>query len=270
MNARLCANCGHPNVPDAHFCSYCGTQMTGDEPLSQQLTVEPTEAPPAGRVPWRALEGLGIWLIATVGAIVVGVPLRLVLSGDAWEVSLILANEALLAVAVVVWIRVRHKVGLQALVRGGRSSDLGVGVALGMAGYFVATIVGGILARVIETVTNRPVEAPEQISVDQPSAILLVMIGISVIVLAPIAEELLFRGVIFRGLRNWAKPGVAIVVSAVFFGIAHLIPLVIPPIFVLGLLLAWIVETRGSLVPSIAAHVTFNVIGFTFLLFEKT
>jgi uncharacterized protein len=255
---RFCAECGHPHAPTDRFCAFCGTPQPDPEPFVDAL-------PPG--VPWRAWDGLWIWLIATLATIVIAVPLEMWLSKDAANAGLIFANELLLVVAVIVWIRRRYRVGLSALGLRGSIADVGVGVGFGFLGYLAAAIIGGVLIEIVQSVVNHAVEQPEQIPIDGPiSTPLLALIGVSVVIIAPIAEEMLFRGIIFKGLRNWAKPGAAFLLSALFFAVAHLYPLIIPPIFVLGILLAMLVERRGSLVASIAAHITFNSIGFAFLV----
>ncbi len=267
MSSRVCSSCGQPQGTADHFCSFCGAAQPEHETLEIALDAPAAVAP---AVPWRALEGLGMWLVATLATFGVAAPLA-GQSTNQTSAAIIIANEFLLAVVVVLWIRIRHKVSAAALGLKGRVSDIPLGIGLGLLGYFVAAIVGGMIIEAIRSITGGEVEQPEQIQIDgTPSTGLLIAIGIGVVLLAPIAEEMLFRGVVFRGLRNWARPGPAIVLSAFFFGIAHLYPLIIPPIFVLGLILAWVVERRGSILPSIAAHVTFNVIGFSFLIADKT
>ncbi|GIW05857.1 MAG: hypothetical protein KatS3mg060_0662 [Dehalococcoidia bacterium] len=79
-------------------------------------------------------------------------------------------------------------------------------------------------------------------------------------VLAPIAEETFFRGLVLTGLI--ARLGVtgAVAVSSALFAAAHLVPQVIPPIFILGVLLAILRLWSGSLWPPIALHAAFNAI----------
>jgi membrane protease YdiL (CAAX protease family) len=167
-------------------------------------------------------------------------------------------------VTVIFWVKVVHKRTLRALwFRDFSLKNIFTGVGIGVAGEFVAVVIAGILTTIIQNVTNKPVEQPKQISLQShPSVVVLAIVGFSVIVLAPLAEEAFFRGFVFRGLMRWLRPGWAVVLSAAVFGIAHLIPLIMLPIFGLGILLATIVRARKSLAPSIFAHATFNAIGF--------
>jgi membrane protease YdiL (CAAX protease family) len=76
---------------------------------------------------------------------------------------------------------------------------------------------------------------------------------------APLLEELLFRGLLFRALRRPLGALGALVVSGLFFGALHPLGNVAPVGF-LGVVLAGIFGTsrQRSLVASIAGHATFN------------
>jgi membrane protease YdiL (CAAX protease family) len=79
------------------------------------------------------------------------------------------------------------------------------------------------------------------------------------VVLAPILEEALFRGVILHGLARLRGPLSATLWTAAFFAFFHFYnPWQIVPTFFLGLLLAWVVLTTRSLWASIVLHSAFN------------
>ncbi len=78
--------------------------------------------------------------------------------------------------------------------------------------------------------------------------------------IAPLAEELFFRGFIFPGLSKRLGYGWGIVISAMLFAIAHLNPASLAPIFILGILLAWLYKKTGSIWPCVLAHCTYNSI----------
>ncbi len=92
---------------------------------------------------------------------------------------------------------------------------------------------------------------------------------ISIVLLAPMVEELLFRGAIQGHLtRTWKNPAYAIVVSALVFGLVHGNPKQIPFAFVTGLALGWVYYRTGSLLPSMFMHFLNN--GSSVLLFYLT
>lgn len=79
------------------------------------------------------------------------------------------------------------------------------------------------------------------------------------IIIAPMLEEALFRGVILNGLARRYGPQSASFWTAVFFAFFHLYnPWQVLPTFFLGLVLAWLVLTTRSLLSSIVVHTMFN------------
>ncbi len=85
-------------------------------------------------------------------------------------------------------------------------------------------------------------------------------------VLAPLAEELYFRGLVQSVLRKWVgRPWLAILLASVFFAVVH--PLnTIPSIFVLSLALGFLYERTGRLTPCILLHCIFNSVSLAMQL----
>ncbi len=86
------------------------------------------------------------------------------------------------------------------------------------------------------------------------------LVALGVVVLAPLAEEALFRGVLFGTLaRQWGYvPGS--LVAATVFGLAHLDWSLLIPLTVAGLVLNALYHRTGSLIPSTIAHATLNLV----------
>ena len=82
------------------------------------------------------------------------------------------------------------------------------------------------------------------------------------VVLAPLCEEVLFRGLLYPAFRNKIGRGLAMTVTALLFMLVHT-PQTYPAIFILGLALAYVYERTGTLAAPIAFHAIFN--GWTFL-----
>ena len=81
------------------------------------------------------------------------------------------------------------------------------------------------------------------------------------VVLAPLAEEMLFRGVMLRGLtRRYGAP-LAIALTAILFALLHPPLYRMPMILPVGVLLGWWCVTTGSLLPAILGHVLTNSAG---------
>ena len=84
---------------------------------------------------------------------------------------------------------------------------------------------------------------------------------ISIAIMAPLVEELLFRGAI-QGymLRKGMKPLNAILIASAIFGIVHMNPIQIPFAFAIGLIFGWLYYRTGSVVPGIIGHFINNSI----------
>jgi membrane protease YdiL (CAAX protease family) len=79
-------------------------------------------------------------------------------------------------------------------------------------------------------------------------------------VVAPFVEEVFFRGFVFSGLRGkWGWPKAALI-SAGLFAVAHVIPTSILPIFILGLIFAFLYQASGSIWPAILMHMLTNTV----------
>ncbi|HEX5960290.1 MAG TPA: CPBP family intramembrane glutamic endopeptidase [Rhodanobacteraceae bacterium] len=130
---------------------------------------------------------------------------------------------------------------------------LGVGVLL----------LGGLLTHLLAG--SHPIHQDVKVMAAHAPLGLRVLLALLVVCVAPIVEELVFRGVLLSGLASRMQVGWAIVASAVIFGCAHLPDFQfawypVPALVLLGLVLAWLrVQTR-SLWPSITLHATNNFV----------
>ncbi len=73
-------------------------------------------------------------------------------------------------------------------------------------------------------------------------------------IIAPIVEEILFRGLLYQWLRARTNVLIAVIASAVIFAVVHIIPLLFPALFVVGLILALVYEWTRSLWVTITIH----------------
>lgn len=105
---------------------------------------------------------------------------------------------------------------------------------------------------------------PDELGV-KDSTVNLVLVLILVTVMAPVAEEILFRGYIYRALRNWRGVWPAAIISGVLFGAIHIgsspIGFVVP-LAILGVGLALLYHWTGSLYLPVALHALNNSIAF--------
>ncbi len=94
-----------------------------------------------------------------------------------------------------------------------------------------------------------------------------------IIVVQSISEEIFFRGFLLEKLESLAGPSLAICITAVLFGMAHMsygnwYPAVMPVI--MGLLLGFIVVKTKNLYSAITAHMMFNFASFILYLFAQS
>lgn len=89
---------------------------------------------------------------------------------------------------------------------------------------------------------------------------------IGVAVMPALIEELIYRGVIYRGFRRFVKPVWAALLSALVFGIMHMNVVQFVYAFLLGLLLAWVYEAYRSILAPMLMHLAANA--FSVLLTE--
>lgn len=120
----------------------------------------------------------------------------------------------------------------------------------------VVTLIALLLAQI--GITSMQAQAIAPAGYTLASAIATTLLAGLVI---PIVEEIFFRGVVYRWLRDKWGVAVSIVVSGLIFGIAHLEPATVIPVIVMGFVLAWTYEKSNSLWPPILIHMLNNLLG---------
>jgi uncharacterized protein len=130
-------------------------------------------------------------------------------------------------------------------------------------GTFVATVAVALF--ITNVIGEQPPSVRDQLGVDQVTlggGEIAWLFFVSVL-MAPIAEEILFRGLLFDALRRrWPFWPVALV-TAVLFALTHRSLLTIPALTVLGVALAWLRARFDSLYPAITLHALNNAVAIT-------
>lgn len=143
---------------------------------------------------------------------------------------------------------------------------LRTGLGWGVLAWLGSTIVAALVVALL-TALGRP---PEPEAAERAIAQLdPIIVAFAVVVLAPIAEEAFFRGIVFNawlreGGRRWAYIG-----SSALFAAVHLSLVTALPIFLLGLALAWVYDRTRSLLAPIAMHATVNGISVAIALLAR-
>lgn len=86
----------------------------------------------------------------------------------------------------------------------------------------------------------------------------LILMAFTAVIVAPICEEVVFRGYIYPVLKRFSGPWVGALVSALVFSAAHGSLAALLPLFIFGLVLVFLYEWTGSIWAPIAAHFLFN------------
>lgn len=132
---------------------------------------------------------------------------------------------------------------------------------LGWSVYFV--IIASVMY-VVGQVIHIP-DDPQEIGYANPEGPELALIFLILVCIVPIAEELLFRGFIYRGVRSKFPFWVAALTVSVLFGVAHGQLNVGIDTFCLSLVLCYLVEKTNSLWPGILVHALKNAVAFTMI-----
>lgn len=244
-------------------------------------TAGPGPAPAAGELPdprreWLVRDFLWAMLAGLAGAFAVGVVAGVVQAARAGLGALTEDLGGLVA-ATTVGQYAGHGIALALLARrrrGGfralrlvvRPTD-GLYVFAGVGLQFLVALAFAPLTRTLGESPQALTEMLPDIGGTVARTVLIVAIGFA----APLVEEVLFRGILYRAFeRRWGV-GAAMGGSAIIFSIFHLFgvassdPLraaavLIPQIFVVGLVFAWLVRRHDRLGVSIFAHAGFNLV----------
>jgi uncharacterized protein len=188
-------------------------------------------------------------------------------------------STALLALAVasqlgglaaVVWLLRRRGHRFTELVGAHRPLGrlVGLGLGVGLLTWIGSTVVVAVLVAI-----SGSDRAPEQALTgslsDGPLQLLLAIVA--AVVLAPIAEELLFRGLLHRALRRRQRLPVATAISSLAFAVVHVDvalsqPLALVGLTIVGAALAVAYERTGSLVVPVVMHAVYNGVAIVALL----
>ncbi len=265
----FCANCGTRLREEDNYCTRCGNKVI---PARSEAKSSSSSTPGYGAftVPWRGGQ-------VALGIALVGLAFLLI------SASLLLLDELESSLAWSAWLS-SHAIGMVILITvwllgqdDGRFSLAAIGLcrprlswrrSLLLTVGAVAVSLGGtagytLLVMPLEWDWLLPPDIPKEV-IFQGAAMVWTFEALAG--WTPFTEEIFFRGFVMAGLvPRWGVVGGA-VGSALIFSLFHLHPGVLIPIFVTGLLLAFLYRATGSLWPPILAHAAQNAIAFTVIL----
>lgn len=135
---------------------------------------------------------------------------------------------------------------------GKKWSVMGTCLFLGLSGQFAITVVLGMIPfpeswiGMLEDNSNMIISSPMLTQV------------VSVAIVAPLAEEIIFRGCIQRTLGEGMPKWLSITIASLVFGVMHANPIGIIYATVLGALMGWLFVAFDSIIPSLIFHIAFN------------
>lgn len=88
------------------------------------------------------------------------------------------------------------------------------------------------------------------------------VLGVATIIIAPAAEEILFRGILYPAIKRWGYPRLAWWVTALLFAAIHHNLATFVPLAFLAVVLIWLYEHTGNLLACIITHSLFNAVNF--------
>jgi membrane protease YdiL (CAAX protease family) len=227
---------------------------------ADQAPREARHAPPG--FAWRVFSPIGAVVLAFALLIVgAGVLSLFDLSDD--SVGAILAfgtGLLLLLFAIGLWRRLpEHERRLAVAPPESLRRTLGLGTGMGVVVIIGAAIIL-LTGSAIDPVVERRLEEVEEIGTAPWQLVLMV---IALVVFAPLGEELLFRGLLLRGLVRRMRFWPAAVLSSALFAAAHADAYLLWPravaLVATGMVLAWVYRKRGYWA-SVTTHATVNTI----------
>ena len=96
-----------------------------------------------------------------------------------------------------------------------------------------------------------------------------IYLGVFAVVLAPVAEEFIFRGVLFPFVKQLGWPKLAWFGVSFLFALIHGAAAIFIPLFVLALALTWLYEKTGNLLAPIVVHGLFNAANLALLILAR-
>jgi membrane protease YdiL (CAAX protease family) len=96
-----------------------------------------------------------------------------------------------------------------------------------------------------------------------------VVLGLVALILAPIAEEIMFRGIMYPALKGFGLPRFAFWATAIVFALIHFNAATLLPLLAFACLLNVLYERTGNLVTCMVAHASFNAINLAMLVANR-
>ena len=199
--------------------------------------------------PWRTIKLFLLWWLLFLVPLIVGIVISLIVSK---QIDFGILDWSMLAgnfLIVVVFLSKRYvKLSFGRIERRMIWPAVGMSVLIAAAYLFVEESVGQLF---FSEELQKMAEDKSMIS------------GISGIlygcIFGPIAEEIGFRGILLGGLlKTRCRPWLAILISAIAFGLLHKFPMAFFGSIIFGIIVGWLYWRTGSIIPCVIVHIANN------------
>lgn len=137
------------------------------------------------------------------------------------------------------------------------SSLLALGGLIGLAAYVAAVGVMGLVSELMPASWLKTFDVGR---VFEGAPLTRVGVALVAALVAPVCEEIAFRGYLQTALGTRLRPALAIGATTLLFSVIHLDPVRLPSLLVLGAVFGWLAWRAGSVWPAVAAHAANNAI----------
>lgn len=254
---------------------------------SSDKTTKPGGFPPTGpQVPWGPAMAIIASIVLFIGAqVLAGIILAIVLAAmglsgglaenwlDSIAGNFVFVTISDVMILLLIWLLLRRrKSNLRQLGFGRRPVWMDIGRAL--LGYIVYLVLLIVVSGVADSLTQIDLDQKQELGFDGITTTGQILMGfISLVILPPIVEEILFRGLVYTGLRKKLKFVWATLITSVLFAAPHLLATSDGLLWVAGIdtlvlsfILCYLREKTGALWAPMAVHALKNSVAFMALL----
>jgi membrane protease YdiL (CAAX protease family) len=229
--------------------------------------------------PWN-LQMIPILLLGMLGSVLLGSLVMAVPDALGWPLSpnqkqlaMLVANAIFLHGAVLVIIAVflrRNALGWReafGFSRGCAGKMLGFGIGGAAVVLPVAWALNKLSAALIERFHGTPkAQIAVQYLQSEPYLPATLFMGFSTVLLAPVVEEMLFRGILYPSIKQAGYPRAALLGTSFLFAAYHSNLAIFPPLFLLAMVLVLVYEATDNLFTAILLHALFNAANYVVLV----
>jgi membrane protease YdiL (CAAX protease family) len=223
-------------------------------------------------VPWTPWAALGIWVAAFFGSAVWVTVLITVNGADdglprsvPWLVAGQLALWAAYGIGPLILARQAGQSYVQAFKLDFRGRDVAIWAFVGLLVQIV--VIPSVYIPLRSLIDSDEVgDVAEELIDMAASPVDVLLLFLMIVVIAPVVEELFFRGTVLPAIMNRLGTLPAILLSSLWFAASHLQAIQFPGLLVVGIVLAYCRVRTSSIIPAIALHMAFNGVTFGVLV----